>query len=146
MLAGKKLAKMELKDPRITILVNAEKTIIEIHDSLASVLFCRIELTPEQFSKALSRISYTECKAKIFNTDVLNKRLVTKKHKFEIPKDIPYNQRSEILSEIIKQTLPDGWISDNYFSSQDTFINTEEKLYAQTTIRQWVDESEGINS
>jgi len=51
---------MELKG-KITLLVDRQETTIEIKDSLSSVVFAKIKLTPEQLSAALSRQEMVEC-------------------------------------------------------------------------------------
>lgn len=129
---------MELKDGRITILINPEKTTIELIDDQASTVFASIELTPNQLSRALGRGSYTECKIVLNGLDRLGKKMENKTHEFQIPSVIPYEQREKVLSEVIKETLPDGWVSDNYFNSQNTYFKKDGKDYARTTIRRWI--------
>ena len=136
---------MKLKDARISILIGSESTTIELIDNTSSITFASVTLTPEQLSNALSRVTYTPCQIDVKGLDKLNKKMVNKYHEFEIPKDIPYSDKNKILSDIIKDTLPDGWISDNYFSSQNTFFKKDGKDYARTTIRQWVDIEEEID-
>lgn len=131
---------MEIKQGKISILINRESTTIEIIDDDASVTFAKITLTPEQLSSALSRMAHTRCNIEVNGLDKVGKTMINKKHEFDIHGiDIDYNKRSEILSEIIKETLPEGWVPDNYFGSQDTFFKKDGRDYARTTIRQWID-------
>lgn len=137
---GVKLDTMKLKDPKISILIGSESTTIEIKDFTSSITFVKVTLSPEQLSQALSRLSYTSCECEVRDLALIGKRMEHKKHQFEIPNDLPYSLRSEVLPQLIKETLPEGWQSDDYFNSQDTFFKKDGKEYAQTTIRRWVNE------
>lgn len=128
----------KLNDGKISILVNPNIVTIEILDSDSSTTFVKVELTPEQFATALSRQMNVECNISVMGLDRIGKKMIHKVHEFEIPNNIPYNKRKEELSEIIKETLPEGWVSDNYFASQNTFFEKDGKKYARTTIRQWI--------
>ena len=129
---------MKLTDGRIAIMVGKEHTTIEVIDNTSSTTFVKITLTPEQLSSALARIYSTDCQISVFGLDRVGKKMEHKSHEFEIPKDLPYIGRDEILKEIIKETLPEGWVSDNYFNSQNTFFEKDGKKYARETIRRWV--------
>lgn len=88
----------------------------------------------------LSRQAHVKCDVEVRGIDRIGKKMAHKPHEFDITGlELPYNTRSEILAEKIKDTLPDGWISDNEFSSQNTFFKKDGKDYARTTIRTWID-------
>lgn len=129
---------MKLENPKITILVNSEYTTIELYDDLSNITFAKIRLSPSELSSALSRTAHTTCDLELRGLDKIGKKMIHRKHEFEIPDNIPYDARTKVLSEIIKETLPDGWVSDNSFSSQNTFFEKDGKKYAQTTIRTWI--------
>lgn len=129
---------MNLENPAITILVNDDSINIELYDSLSNTRFADIKLTPKQFASALGRLSHTPCEITLRGIERVGKKMLHKKHAFPISENIPYEKMTEILSEEIKKTLPDGWISDNHFASQDTFFKKDGIQYAQTTIRTWV--------
>jgi len=129
---------MKLKDAGINFLVGQDYTTIEILDNTSSTTFCSVKLTPKQLSMALSRLGNTPCEVDVYSIGRIGKKMEHKKHEFEIPSDILYAKRSEVLCELIKETLPDGWESDNRFSSQDTFFSKDGKSFARTTIRRWV--------
>lgn len=129
---------MKLKTPQISIFVNADETTIEITDAEANVRFITVTLTARQFSQCLSRLSNVECNVLVQGLDKLNKKMLNKKHEFEIPDDVSRHENEDKLSEIIKKTLPEGWIPDNYYRSQDSFFSKDGKKYARTIIRTWV--------
>lgn len=122
----------------ISILINQEYTTIEIHDTDASINFLSIQLTPEQLSSALSRLSRVPCVIDLHGIDKIGKRMEHKKFAFEIPKEINNSKHAGKLHEIAQSLLTDGWIAEGYFASQDTFFEKDGKQYARCIIRRWV--------
>lgn len=122
----------------ISILINQEHTTIEVHDADASIKFLSIQLTPEQLSSALSRLSQVPCVIDLHGIDKIGKRMEHKKFAFEIPKEINNSTHTEKLREIAQSLLTDGWIAEGYFASQDTFFVKDGKQYARCIIRRWV--------
>jgi len=126
---------------KITILVNREQTTIELMDEDANTTFVRVVLTPDQLSSALSRLAYTDCEMDLFGLDRVGKKMEHKQFEFELPRKNMSSRDSEELS-VIAQTILDnnneGWITDTYFGSQDTFFTKNDKPYARCTIRRWV--------
>ncbi len=132
---------MKLHDGRITIPVSEHGTTIEIIDSNASTTFCRIKLTPEQFSQALGRLSHTKCEVEVVSLDRVGKMHENQKFTFEIPKELKTSAKSKDLHELAKKNLSElemtEWTPDEYFSSQDTFYEKDGKYFANVTIRRW---------
>ena len=136
---------MELKDPKITILVGRENTIIEVEEGFSGQTFLRVQLTPEQLSSALSRMSGTKCEsAKVFGYDRLNKKHEHKFFEFELPEYLSsYEDRhSQALKDYAESIIPEGWRSDGYFRSQKSFFDKDGKDYARVVIRRWVEVKE----
>jgi hypothetical protein len=128
---------MELRDGRITILINQDGTTIELKDNSSYTTFVKIELTPDQLSSALSRLGETKCKIKVFALDKLNKKMINKDFEFEIP-EFDYKEMAEKAYEIAKKLCPEGWIPDGGFNSQGSFFKKDGKNYAKTIIRTWL--------
>lgn len=122
----------------ISILINQEHTTIEIHDADASIKFLSIQLTPEQLSSALSRLSQVPCVIDLHGIDKIGKKMEHEKFAFEIPKEISNSKHTDKLHEIAQSLLTDGWIAEHYFACQDTFFEKDGKQYARCTIRRWV--------
>ena len=59
----------------ISILINQEHTTIEIHDADASIKFLSIQLSPEQLSSALSRLSQVPCVIDLRGLDKIGKKI-----------------------------------------------------------------------
>jgi hypothetical protein len=129
---------MELKDPKITILIEEEYTTIQLHDTISNSMIFEIKLTPQQLSSALSKLARTPCKATLYNLNRVGKKMEHKSLSFPIP-ETDYNNRKEVAINEVKKYLPEGWNADNYFSSQDSFFFKDNKPFARTTIRRWVD-------
>ncbi len=133
---------MKLTDGRITILVSERGTTIEIIDSNASTTFCRVQLTPEQFSMALGRLSHTKCDVEVVALDRVGKIHENERFTFEIPKEFKTSAKSKELYELAKKCLMDSnmqeWTPDEYFGSQNSFHEKDGKHYANATIRRWI--------
>ena len=133
---------MKIENASITLLVGQEETTIEIRDNSACVTFCKVTLTPEQLSSALSRLALTKCSADVFGLDRIGKRHENSRFKFEIPYDLRFTKNYERIRKIGQDILDmngEGWVLDKYFESQDSFINDGEKLFANGVIRRWGD-------
>lgn len=131
---------MQLIDAAITILVNQNYTTIQLHDRTSGETFVEIELTPEQLSSALSRLSFTKVKSmEVTGLENLNKKLEVKKHVFEIP-DFGFDKRTRIdeIHAICLKTCPEGWKPDKYYDSQGSFFEDNGKHFTRATIRTWV--------
>lgn len=133
---------MKIEEGRITILVSEERTTIEIKDDKASTTFCKVTLTPKQFSQALSRLSQTKCDVEVFALDRIGKIHENESFKFEIPKGLRSSAKSKELTALCIKSLSEldmtEWIPDGYFARQNTFSEKDGKTYATATIRRWV--------
>lgn len=131
---------MELTNAKLTFLVGQEGTIIEIHDSTSGVTFLRAELTPEQLSSALSRLSRTDIhKLELYSLDIVGKKLETDKLAFEIPSELRGSRYADQLHEIALTKLSDGWMPDKYYASQNSFYtDSEGRDFARVNIRRYV--------
>ena len=128
---------MELKDPKISILIGQESTTIEIYDSPSCTTFVRVKLTPDQLSSALSRLSHSPCECVVANLDRLGKTHEVTKFEFEMS-ETDCRTREKIAKETAERLCPEGWKSDGYFSSQDSFFTKDGKNMARATIRRWI--------
>lgn len=134
---------MTIVNGQITFLINQEDAIIEVHDKDASVTFVRIQMTPNQLSKALSRLTHTECESmEVFDLDKVGKRLEHKELTFFVSTDVYIIGGQPLKKEarrLAKQACPDGWEPDLSFSSRESFYRDwQSNVRARTTIRRWV--------
>ena len=129
---------MKLRDGRITILSDNEGVDIELRDYGSSIDFVKVRLTSEQFTKALSRQAFTECEVEVFRLDLVGKTQIHKSFGFEIPDGVSFKDEKKVAKEIAKRVCPEGWESDLYFGSQNSFFIKGDKKYARTIIRHWV--------
>lgn len=133
----KKLISMKIKG-KISILIDRHSTTIEIHDDEANTTFCLIELTPDQLSAALSRLSRVECDLDVRGFGRVGKTHENKDFEFEIPKPDMTDEELGRYSQEILDSNGEGWISDKYFGSQSSFFYKDGKKFARTTIRRWI--------
>ena len=134
---------MKLKDPRISLRIDADKTTIEILDNASVTTFITITLTPEQLSSAMSRLSRSECEVEITNLDVVGKKRITQELLFEIPKNVEFMADRSQLIDLTKQNTPIDWIASTYFGSQNSFFTAKDgKRYARTTMYKWVEDQD----
>lgn len=123
---------------KITMLIGAESTTIEIIDEVANITFAKVVLTSEQLSMALSRLANTDCELEVFGLDKIGKKHECKTFEFEIPKQLSSSRHKKELKELAQSKLTDGWIADGYFASQNTFFVKDGVQYARCTIRRYV--------
>ena len=128
-----------LLNGKITILINSDRTTISLEDENSRLTVVEIELTPEQLSQALSRLSNTPCKFTFNQSGLIGKIHECKKLEFELQEELQlYNRDDEAVYQIALQQCPDGWVPDKYFRSQDSFFKKDGKQWARCTIRRWV--------
>jgi len=130
---------MKLKEAAITILVNEDGATIELYDKEASIQFAEIKLTAEQFCQAVSRLAHTPCQISVYNLDNIGKTMEHRSFEFAVPQKIwdSPNHREKI-AEYARKICPKGWVSSDYFNSQNSFFIKNEKRMAQCIIRRWV--------
>lgn len=131
---------MKLRNAKISILINRDHTYIELIDNDSSTNFAQVKLTPEQLSSALSRMSHTDCEISLSGMERVGKKMEVSTLEFEIPFS-PFEVRDnyEEIHKIALTLSSDGWIPDNYYQRQNTFFKKEDKQYARTTIRRWIE-------
>lgn len=129
---------MKIKNPKITILINAEYTEIEILDSDANTYLAKVKLTPEQLSKVLGRQGHIECQCTTGDLTRIGKKHESENFEFEITKG---RSDVELYADCSKALIEHGmqeWAPDNYYSSQNSFFKKDGKDYARVVIRRWV--------
>lgn len=126
---------------KISILINREYTDIEVRDDKANITFAKIRLTQEELSMALSRQMYTPCTIEIRGLDLVGKKHEVSSFEFELPDWYKRRDSQDVeLKKYVDSFLNDGWVSDNYFGSQNSFFEKSGKKMCRTTIRRWVNE------
>lgn len=127
---------MELEG-RITILVDGNKTTVELRDEASRVRFARVELTPSEFCQLLSRTVEVDCKIEIAGLEKIGKKLTVDHLIFEMPEDSERSNREEIARRLAVELCPEGWTPDPYFESRDSFLYKDGKTWARAIIRKW---------
>lgn len=130
---------------QITILSDYKGFVtIRIYDKDASIEFIELILTREQFINAsMNRLAHTD----VFQTyvednlDRLGKIMVTRRIEFELERGTVFRDKIA-AAEQVKKYLEEGEIADTSFSSQDSFFRADDKMFAVTIGRKWVDKEE----
>lgn len=133
---------MKLENASITLLINQDRTTIEIRDNDAATTFIRVGLTPQQLSEALSRVSHTECSVDIYGIDKVGKTHECNRFNFEITEKLRHDRdKTDELYILAKEELAKAgmhdWTPDKYFGSQDSFFSRGGKYFASVIIRKW---------
>ena len=115
-----------------------EVIVIKVKDENAVMEFLSIELSYENFTKAITGQGYIDCEFEVGNLDKVGKIRKTKKLTFQMPEDVYYTyNREEIAYKIACEKAPKGWEVDKYFRSQDSFTYKDGKLYANAILHKW---------
>lgn len=132
---------MKLKRAAITITGTSKGNVhIILHDREAGINFAEVEMSAAQFSNAVVfNLGYCSCEIEVRGLDVIGKKMEVDKLVFEISNCGTYSERVDAARQIASHHCPDDWIPDECYGSQDSFFYKDDKLYAKTTIRRWVD-------
>ena len=126
---------------RVSILIGADSTTIEIEDNNANTQFVRVKLTASEFQRALSRECMIKCELDVNGLDKVGKTHENKMLDFPINESLRSSNHSNELREIAQGILDqqgDGWIADSYFGSQKSFSGYGDKSMAHAVIRRWI--------
>lgn len=125
---------------RISILAHYDNMVnVRVYDKKSGIIFLEIVMTHEQFiNAAMNRLSNCEVKeAYISGLDKIGKTQEYTNFEFEISR---YGDE-DIARKTVTEKVPDGWIPDMSFNSQDSFFTKDGKPHARTIIRSWVDKT-----
>lgn len=131
---------MKLKQGQIDIFFEEGGLKIRLRDGLAGTTFAEVHLNQKQTLQALSRLSHTHCDIEVRGLENVGKRMVHKSLEFPISKDSIYGpERQAVAIKRMEEAMPDGWSTDGYFGSQESFFERDGERWARITIRKWVD-------
>jgi len=120
----------------ITLLFNSEGLHIELHDEASCITFLDVRMSQEQTLQAMSRLSHTHCDCEVFQLDLVGKQRYDNILEFPMPKH-DYKNRDKIATEAAHKACPQGWVSSDYFGSQNSFFYKDNQEYARCSIHQW---------
>lgn len=128
----------------ITLLVSSDGASIELRDREANITFAVLNISAADFCAALSRQAHVKCDIDLYSIDRLGKKHECKKFEFKLPDGFNRSYGEDrkaqdiMLGEFAQRQLTDGWISESYFSSQDSFFSKDGENWARVVIRRWV--------
>jgi hypothetical protein len=128
---------MKFEEPRFTMLFSEDGMEISVKDNKSASLIMKLNLTPDQVMKVLSRLVVVECRGEICNLDKINKTHEHKYYEFEVGEEMYYRDNQEQLKELALMSCPKGWAPDLRFNSQNSFFLKNGKYFARDTCRRW---------
>ncbi len=102
------------------------KISIEVRDECSLSKFLTIEISPHDFSMAITGLSYIRCDAEVSNIDVIGKSRKSKTVEFEMPEH-DYSNMKLVAAQEMQRILDNeglGWIARDSFSSQGSFFKS----------------------
>jgi len=121
----------------VTMLLGEEGMRVELNDKDAGVPVARFQLTADQTCQLFGRLSNIPVEADVYNLDKVGKQLEFKTLKFDLPEHTLSNRKEVAIKEALR-VCPEGWVPDEYFGSQDSFVHDGRgKTIASTLIRKW---------
>jgi DUF4097 and DUF4098 domain-containing protein YvlB len=114
---------MKTLNGKITLLVNQNSTSIELVDGNSRMVIAKVEISAENFQKALSRLSNVDCSIVVPDKGIENigKKKVFKTFTFKLPKG--YDRSNINLWEFAKKNCPAGYeFSKSAVESRDSLV------------------------
>jgi hypothetical protein len=122
-----------------TMLVSETGAEIVVEDRRSSLTLVRLQLSPEQFLSAMSRLSGVRCDGIVGDLSKIGKRMEVSSFTFPMP-ETSWKQQREVAKELALKLCPAGWTPDLYFTSQGSFFDDDKGgKNARSTMRRWVD-------
>jgi hypothetical protein len=119
---------------KLSINIGEEKTILTIKDCKAGIQFLELVVDNNMLLRALGRFGLVECDCELRGLENVGKKLVIDSMVFIVPE-----HDKTLAGAIADERCPAGWIPDKSFSSQDSFLYKDGRIFAKTTIRKWVE-------
>lgn len=102
--------------------------------------FLDLEMDYAEFAQALTGLSEVNCKIITRKLDRIGKTKETRPLEFMVPEGKHLDK--SVAKDRATKEVPEGWVSDAYFNSTDSFFQKNGKYWARTTMSRWVDRSE----
>lgn len=110
---------------------------IRIRDDLSCEEFVTAKLSLATFATAITGLARAECKIELHGLDRVGKKHEWRSLEFPMPK-CDYKDRKSVAIVASQDYIPEGWTSDNYYGSQESFFRKDGVDMARVTIRRWV--------
>lgn len=107
-----------------------------VRDGSSKIEFLELHIEFADFAQALTGLAHVECEADYRGLDNVGKTKEVSPFEFEMPKG-KYRDK-DTAREIAAKVAPEGWMVENYFSSQGSFFTEDGMEMARTTIYRYV--------
>lgn len=117
---------------------------IEISGEQSRDARIEIKMLLSEFAKCITGLGYCEGEAEIYNPELFGKVRISEHFQFEVVgADSKYSAKSKKMAEKqADENCPEGWIISKYFNSQNSFVEKDGKIYANTRIIKYVEKEE----
>lgn len=137
------MSKLEI-DGRITLLINRDKVLIQLHDPKARIEFAEVEIDPVSFVEAMSSLAERPCKITLAGLENVGKVKEQKPLSFEMkcPTHL-WDEHKDMAKAMAENRAPKGWTPNTYFGSQNSIVYKEDGVcQVNTYMYRWVDPPE----
>ena len=128
----------KLKFGITTSLLNKGKIKFEICDMNSAIRFLVFEMDSFEFLGMLRSNANVRAYGTTIELDKVGMLQENKTFEFPLPVDTNLFNRVEIAKTEQLKHIPEGWVSDNYFVSQNSFFEIDGHPMARVVIRRWV--------
>lgn len=134
-----KVPAQKLKFGVTTSLLNKGKIKFEICDMSSSIRFLVFEMDSHEFLGMLRSNANVRACGIVKGLDKVGMIQENKQFEFPMPENTDLFNRKELAKIEQHKYIPEGWVSDNYFESQNSFFNgINDHPMARVSIRRWV--------
>jgi hypothetical protein len=121
---------------------NGDKFIvIKIRDKASRQTFVTASIDYSDFTEALTGLAEAPMTTEVRGLDLVGLNRESKKIVFQFNESMIFEgeTKRDAARRVSIAFIPNGWLSDNYFESQDTFFVEKGINYARFTVRRWVE-------
>lgn len=109
---------------------------IMIEDVASSIEFLRMEMTPENFTKAITGIASQNAVGTTYNLEYVGKQRITEKRSVVCP--ISSYDRTIFEQWLLDNCQEEGWIISTYLGSQSSIIRNNNTTTLNYTVTKFI--------
>lgn len=116
---------------------NHDMISIRIKDCASGITFAEVHMRPEEFSLALTGLSYQDAKLRTNGLEFVGKKRIREARRILCPLNT-YDR--ELLTKWLNENAQEeGWIVDIYLGSQRSIIHTDDGMLINYNVVKYVD-------
>ena len=116
---------------------NHDMISIRIKDCASGVTFTEVHMRPEEFSLALTGLSYQDAELRINGLEFVGKKCIREERRILCPLNT-YDR--ELLTKWLNENAQEeGWIVDTYLGSKNSIAHIKDTMYLNYSVVKYVD-------